>query len=288
MRPRIKIVQLVVVVGLAVGAWRPVVAGAEETSDGWAPVLAHGASVVGVEFVLPVKIEGAPADQEVEGDIDCLLVGDDGLILCSNLELGGFLSVLGRMMGRGRGIPMTGAPTEIEVRFGEQEPIPGELVTRDTDRDLAWIMVESVPEAAGVRSLDLDSHVDLVLGERFVALRRMHSFFDRAPAIVEGTIGAVTRRPRRLFVPSQPLGVGFGVPVFRTDGHLVGITVAQMPDAEDGEGSVRSPLPFLSSAAKTNDMIGGVVLPAAEVAKATRLAREQIAADAAELAGTSE
>ncbi len=63
-------------------------------------------------------------------------------------------------------------------------------------------------------------------------------------------------------------------------GTLVGITVIQMPAAEDQIGAnLVGGMSFLSSAAKLQDMVGGLILPAAEVVKATRLPRRVAAAD---------
>ena len=255
--------------------------------------------LVTVRFVLKVKMAGAGADREIEGETTCLLIDDDGLVLCSNTELGGYVSLMSQLMGRGGGLDVSAAPREIEVVPNDGgEGLDARLVARDSERDLAWVQVEEGAEKLGVSpegrkrstvweggephivALDLDDRVELGAGDRFYRLRRMDKFFGSVPVVTEGVVAAVIDKPRRLLVPSEPASGGFGLPVFTADGRLVGITIIQMPAAEDQIGGMLSAgLSFLSSAAKLQDMVGGLILPAAEVAKATRLAREVAAED---------
>ncbi len=250
--------------------------------------------LVTVKFVLKVKMAGAGADREIEGETACLLIDDQGMVVCSNTELGGYVGLMSQLMGRGSGFDVTAAPREIEVIPSDGgEGLDARLVARDSERDLAWVQVEEgvdklgsvTPEAAeggkrNIAFLDLDDRAELTAGDRFYRLRRMDKFFGSVPVVTEGVVAAVIEKPRRLLVPSEPASGGFGLPVFTAEGRLVGITVIQMPAAEDQIGGMLSAgLSFLSSAAKLQDMVGGLILPAAEVAKATRLAREVAAED---------
>lgn len=249
------------------------------------PVLARAEAIVTVAFVLRIKIEGS-GDRDIESEADCLMIAADGLVLCSNTELGGYVSMLGRMIGGGR-VSASGTPSDIKVRSGDQtEGAPARLVTRDSERDLAWLQIEApagdAPRPA-LPFLDLEAPTDgLSLGDRFLVLRRMHRFFDRATVVVEGTVGAVIDKPRQLVVPAVPLELGFGLPVFTETGALAGVTVMQTPTADEAQSLMSNPMSFLSSSAKVGDMVGGLVLPTAELARATALAREIIAADAEE------
>lgn len=250
---------------------------------GFDAVLEPAESMVTVTFVLRIKIDGG-ADREVESEADCLIIAADGLVLCSNTELGGYVSMLGRMLGGGR-ISATGTPSDIEVRLqGAQEGIPARLLTRDSERDLAWLQIDSPTDGTEPPTfsfLDLEADAGtLEAGDTFRVVRRMHRYFGRAPVVVEGTVGAVIDKPRRLIVPSMPLQLGFGLPVFTEDGNLAGMTTMQTPTADEAQNLMSNPMSFLSSAAKVGDLVGGLVLPTRELARATALAREIIAADA--------
>ncbi len=240
--------------------------------------------LVTVEFVLKVKMPGAGADREVEGETICPLIDPDGLVLCSNTELGGYVTLMAQMMGRGAGLDVTAAPRKIKVvPSGGGEGQSARLVARDSERDLAWLQIEDAPENRKRPFLDLSDHAELGVGDRFFRLRRLDDFFGSAPVVTEGVVAAVVEKPRKLLVPAEPASGGFGLPVFDAAGTLVGVTVIQMPAAEDQIGAnLAGGMSFLSSAAKLQDMVGGLILPAADVAKATRLARELAAEDEAE------
>ncbi len=232
--------------------------------------------LVTVEFVLKVKMPGAGADREVEGETVCPLIDAGGLVLCSNTELGGYVSLMAQMMGRGPGFDVSAAPRKIKVVSGDGgEGLDGRLIARDSERDLAWVQIEGGAEALKRPFLDLSDTAELGVGDRYFRLRRLDEFFGSVPVVTEGVVAAVVEKPRKLLVPSDATSGGFGLPVFDAGGALVGITVIQVPAAEDQIGtSLAGGISFLSSAAKLEDMVGGLILPAADVAKATRLARE--------------
>ena len=221
-----------------------------------------------------------PADREIEGETTCPLIDGRGLVLCSNTELGGYVNLMSQMMGGARAFNVSAAPREIKVVIGEHgEGKSARLLARDTERDLAWVQVDDFAGTGDVAFLDFADSAELRPGDKFYRLRRMDRFFGAAPVVTEGIVAAVISKPRRLLVPSVPISGGFGLPIFTADGRLVGISVIQMPAAEDHAAGFSGGMSFLGSAAKFQDMVGGLILPAAEVVKATRLAREVFAED---------
>ncbi len=237
--------------------------------------------MVDVTFVLKVKMPGAGGGREIEGETTCLLIDAEGLVLCSNTELGGYVGLMSQLMGRGSGFDMTAAPREIKVLVGDHTGgLDGHLLARDSERDLAWVKLDEPITEPGIRFLDLAQSAELQPGDRFYRLRRMDKFFGSAPIVTEGVVAARVERPRKLLVPAEPASGGFGLPVFTAEGQFVGMTVILVPAAEDQVGGMlNSGMSFLSSAAKLEDMVGGLIMPAAELAKATRLARESFAED---------
>jgi len=243
---------------------------------------AEAEALVTVRFVLNVSMEGAGADQEFEGETTCLTIDPEGLILCSSTELGGYVGLMGRLMGSDAG-SVSSAAKEIEILPGDGgEGLAARLLVRDSDRDLAWLQLETEPETP-LPFLDLSRVAELGLGGEFYLVRRMDKFFGRVPLVEEGTIGAVTEKPRHLLVPSRALAGGFGLPIFDADGGVVGVTVVQLPGADDQlAGLLGGSMMFLSTAVQLQDMVGGLVLPTSEVIRATELAREIAAEEKAE------
>jgi hypothetical protein len=181
-------------------------------------------------------------------------------------------------MGAGSDFEISATPEDIEVLVGDStEGLSARLVARDSDLDLAWVQIDEPP--AGLAAIDLGAGVPAKIGEPFVAVRRMDKVFARAPALIEGRIGGETTKPRRLWVPAaSPFG-GHGLPVFNTEGALLGVTVMQFPDAEDTGGA--GPMASLVQSARLEEVLSAVILPAREVERATALAREMAAERAA-------
>lgn len=243
-------------------------------------LLAHADALVTVKFVLKLKMAGG--GDEFDGEVTCQLIDAEGLVLCSNTELGGYVTLVSRISGRGGNV--SAVPAEIEVLLGDStEGLKARLLTRDTDRDLAWIRIEEMPETAPLPYLDFSQNAEVEIGDKLYSLRRLNKFFGSEPVVSEGVLIAKLRKPRRLLLPSNPKSPGFGVPVFTADGRLVGITVLQLPGVEDDAARIfGNPTARLGTSVGLQDMIGGLILPASEVVKATELAREISAADEAE------
>ncbi len=210
-------------------------------------------ALVTVKCVL--KMQGPGGAQENEREFTALMIESDGLILCSSLQLG-TSRLYRRMMG-------SITPTDIKVLIGDDtEGVAARLITSDQELDLSWIRIKE-PDAKGYKSLDLKKTKKAEIGERLLSTHRMDKFFERTMVINEGNLGAITKKPRELLVPTASLEFGqtnIGMPVFSEDGSLVGVSVLQSPDPEDMDANSRGAADVL-------------ILPAAEVAKATEKAK---------------
>jgi hypothetical protein len=144
------------------------------------------------------------------------------------------------------------------------------------------VRIRDLPAGTVLHTLAFSEHAEPAVGDPIYRLRRMDPFFGAAPVVSDGVVAALIDRPRRLIVPSHADG-HLGAPVFAADGRLVGIVVAQVPSNDDSRAVMSSrnrSLPGQSG--KESDMVGGVILPAADVVRATELAREVWARDQAE------
>lgn len=224
-----------------------------------------GPSLVAVKYIL--KFEGGGqfanmmgGDDGRETEMTGLMIEPTGLVLCSNTKMGGFAAMMGMYGGGG----VNANPTDIKVLVGEDtEGLKARLVARDSDLDLCWVQIED--EKAHGRTfqyVDLKSSTTAAVGDRILTVQRKGKFFDRALVVDDGRIGGTARKPRSLLIPSGT-AADLGMPVFSMDGKLLGIGVIQLPSREDMEGG------------DTGGMFEGfggggpVILPAADVAKAT-------------------
>ena len=238
-------------------------------------------ALVGVRYVLKVATSGA--ERELDGETLCILIDADGLLLCSNNEMGGYVQLLTQMMNRGPMPAVVSTPKEIRVLLGtDSKGLPAKVIARDSDRDLAWLRLDAVPAGLELHPVALEDQREARLGEPLYRLRRLDRFFGSAPIVEAGVVGALVQHPRQLLIAADLDGGYLGMPIFGADGKLLGLTVVQMPGEEGGEMAFGHGLPGQST--KFDDMVGSVILPASELLKATRLALEIHKQDEAEAA----
>lgn len=224
----------------------------------------RSAALVTVRFNLSA---GGGDAESTESEITGVMIDPKGLVLCSNMQLTG-LSVL--MSGMTRGAAM---PTNIRIMAGEDaQGVKARLLARDSELDLAWIEVEE-PPAKAFAFVDLSKAIKPRVGQRVFSVRRMGKYFDRLATVREAQVSGMARKPRELYILGGTLNADFGLPVFAASGEVVGVTI--MPISDDNEEELRgNPMAMLGGISGILDMFGGVVLPADEVLKATRRARE--------------
>lgn len=217
-------------------------------------------ALVVLKFVLKA------GEQEIDAECAAVMIEPTGLALCSSVGVGG----------------SRGTPTDLKVMVGDDDNgVEGKLLARDSELDLAWVQVKSPPTKPYV-FVDLSKAAVPGMGDTLVSLRRMVKYFDRAPAISVGQLVGTTRKPRDLLVPGGGMALDPGAPVFTSDGRTVGFVVLQFPDPEDMRGSPRQAF------GRERDF-GSMILPAADVIKATERAKkakegEEMSAKAAERA----
>jgi S1-C subfamily serine protease len=212
----------------------------------------RSAALVTVKFILK--------SEEGENEAECpgVMVEESGVVLASNRNMGGF-APFGPNLN----------PTNVKVLIGEDtQGVEASLIARDTELGLAWVKVKE-PKGPYAR-VDFSKGTSATIGEPLYAVSLLSKFFDRAPAVTEGTVAAVTTKPRALLVASLSLaGTEFGVPVFGAGGEPVGVMTLILPDQEELAGTPGGPQEIFR-----NVPGGKVILPSAAVLAATKRAQE--------------
>lgn len=212
----------------------------------------HAHALITVKFLL--RMESQYGKRENESEITGLMIEPNGLVLCANSKLGAprrFGSV---------------TPTDIKILVGDDiEGIPAKVLARDTELDLAWVQAKEPPQKP-FAYVDIKKAATPEMGDDVYALRRMAKFFDRAPIVSDGQLAGQTKKPRELYVPTG-MSVEAGQPIFTESGDFIGIVVLQLPEDEEIEAN---PMAFMSMG---RDIGGGLILPAAQVIKATERAK---------------
>ncbi len=213
-----------------------------------------GPTLVTVKFTLKSEGEGGMGDNEDE--ITGVVIDPKGLVLCSYWSMGGAMAIM-------RGGPAP-SPTDVKVLIGDDtEGKKAKVLSHDSELDLTWVQLDEAP-ATPLKAVNLEKAAAATMGQRVYELMRMDKYFDRAHVIYEGRIAAITEKPRHLYAPGRGVFAGrsdLGMPIFSADAGIVGFVVVQVPDKETMEAS-------------ENAGGGPMILPAAEVAKATKRALE--------------
>ncbi|MFQ5590586.1 MAG: trypsin-like peptidase domain-containing protein [Phycisphaerae bacterium] len=236
-------------------------------------------ALVTIKFVLKVSMGAMMGpEQESENEITAVMIDPKGVLLCSNTQLSGFTGMMRRLMGS-MGSEISARPLDLRVLIGDEaKEHEAELLARDSELDLAWVKIKE-PGDRTFEHVDFATGTKLELGQEVVVVRRLDKFFARTPAVSHGRVGGITRKPRDLYIPTGEVVTALGLPVYTTDGRVAGFTVMQAPDEEDTE---MNPMAVFSRLSSLQNIMAAVVLPAADVAKATRRAMESAETESAE------
>ena len=213
----------------------------------------HAGSVVTVKFLLAMQ------ENEREAEAGGLVIDPAGLILVSNLEIGGSI-------GRGR---ESAQAKEIRVLIGDDtQGLPAKIIGRDTELELAWVQLDK-PAEKPLAFVDPAKGVTVKVGDELVAIDRMNKYYDRVAVGLEFYVGGLTTKPRNLIIPSGGPLQWIGLPVFSEGGGFVGVSVVQPVGGDEDEPMAQRNMGRVSPFDR-----GLKVLPAAEVASATARAIE--------------
>jgi len=224
---------------------------------------AKSPAIVTIKFVLKISMGGS--DEERETEIAGVMIDEGGMVMASNLQLGGVSEAMRSFMSQG----MSMTPKDIKVLVGEDtEGVEAKLVARDSELDLAWVQISKKPEKP-YASIDFSAGTKAVQGQTLYSLERLGKFFDRTPTVNSFEVGAIVSKPRKLFVPSERLGAGLGTPIFSSDMTVIGVTVLQLPSKEELEAE--------QGMMGASRGVGEVILPCEDVASAIKKAKEAAA-----------
>ncbi|MFN0010857.1 MAG: trypsin-like peptidase domain-containing protein [Phycisphaerales bacterium] len=243
-------------------------------------------SVVAIKFVLKMEFGGF-GDDENEQEVSGLMIDPSGLVLVSNMQLGGFLGMMQQYSG-GSNLHASIKPEKIRVLVGEDTVgADAKLIARDTELDLAWVRIDQAP-AKPYQAVDFARSAAARVGDMLYTVSHADKFFDRTPVVGELRVAGVAKKPRALLLPGAGGGGmmgggggGAGGAVYTAAGEPVGVLVMQMPSREDGDGGRDDMFGMMFSGGS-----GGVaILPGAEVAAATERALKTAADDGKEAEG---
>lgn len=164
--------------------------------------------------------------QEEKSEVTGTVINDSGLIVVSLSATDPASAMAGVMGGGGESdsqMKMESDISDIRIALPGGRDIPGKIVLRDKDLDLAFV----VPSTT---SKDKWTAVDLGVASRpnmldqVIVLNRLGHVASRTPSASVGRITAIVDKPRTYYVMDHDMGsLGLGSPVYGTDGKLIGL-----------------------------------------------------------------
>lgn len=173
-------------------------------------------------------------------------------------ELGNLFS--GSKYGKNLDIQFKSELSDVKMILEDGKEIPGKVVLRDRDLDLAFVRPLEKPSEP-MAAIDLTHDATLELLDETICLDRMTSTYDRVPHVTLGRVKAIVEKPRRYYLVG---GATTGSPVFDLEGHILGINLSSPSSSSDDSDSL---VDYLKNA-------GEMVLPAADIREAADQAPE--------------
>ncbi len=166
----------------------------------------HAQAIVTVKFVMSVTSSGK--EERIEDRTQAVLVGADGLLLVPDravsVDFSAFLPA-----GSSQGSAPVANSSEFRVRLaGSDDWLPADLVTRDSQLNLAWLRLRKSP-ATPLAFVDLSAGVKAEPGMVFFSLLRTSDEWGGVPVFRPGLVLGETRTPKTVLMVDGVPGMAF-------------------------------------------------------------------------------
>lgn len=190
--------------------------------------------VVTVEGRLTTTTDGTPLpDQQQQRRTLGVTIRSTGLIVISNSAVDPAVGLSGQKARLDdKVVTIQTAKTafeKVEISYGDSTVLPGSVIGQDVDADVAFVL----PDEAAAKKLNKTfEFVDLANAalsepaDEVIGLSRSSSAYAYMPTVIVGRVTGVFNGDRRYFVTTA--GTAQGIPVFSTDGKVVGITLERI------------------------------------------------------------
>jgi S1-C subfamily serine protease len=242
-------------------------------SQGRAILDKHQKAVVTVQLVIKVKLSmmGMGGEEnESKEEATGFVIDPSGLVVLSLSETDpGSLSenVMSGMPGEmADRFKIESNVSDVKVLLDDGTEIPGQIVLRDKDLDLAFVRPLQ-PLAQPLPSIDLSQSSEVQALDQLVALNRLGKVAGRVCSVNLERVQAVVRRPRTFYVPGMdPTHSGLGSPAFTMEGKIVGIIALRAIRGEGGKGMMG----LIGGGMQENMM--AIVVPASDIQEVAKQA----------------
>jgi len=162
--------------------------------------------------------------------------------------------------------------TDVKLIIPGSPEIPGKVVLRDKDLDLAFFRPLNKTDTK-FEHVDMVKSAKLEILEQFFIIDRLGKEEGRVPVILASRVGAVLEKPRTFYVSGDLItSMTLGSPAFSIDGKFIGIVVYRVQpgtgrarNGVDSMGSQSGPMPGVIPVSEILDVLKQ--LPAEKIEK---------------------
>ena len=188
----------------------------------------HKHTVVSIQLVLKTRYSFGSDTQEQESNLELsgTVISPDGLtvVALSSTDPTGLIRILS---GEQDDSDVATEISDVKIMLPDGNDIEAQVVLRDNDLDLAFILPTERPEEP-LPHVSLENVGKPKIFDQVVAINRLGQVANRVYSGALETIEAVVERPRTYYIPgSNPTHTSMGCPAFTLDGEFVGIFVVR-------------------------------------------------------------
>jgi hypothetical protein len=204
----------------------PAFSASAEVEAGRKAVKDWGGAVVGVQMTLKTRIvaEGREMNQgENTSTATATFVSPDGLAVMSYSAVNPTEAFERMQLGGEDGgkFSFSTEVSDLKIRMPDGRELPGEVVLRDKDLDMAFVRLAAAPEKA-LTWVNLENAAQAQPLDTLIFLGRLGKVANWNSSVSLGNVAAVVTKPRTFYVPGSSEGQ-MGTPAFTLEGKALGI-----------------------------------------------------------------
>jgi len=145
-----------------------------------------------------ISAEAIVEKERIKRQLTGILVDDSGLIMTSaeifptSLEFSSMVNIFDQ----------TAIPTDIRVKFGDEEYQPAQFIGKDDDNKIAFIQLLKEPKIKPIR---FHSKRQLSVGSKILIVQHLNRQYDYALLVSERVINSIVARPRQRYLCENSL-----------------------------------------------------------------------------------
>jgi hypothetical protein len=195
----------------------------------------HKSAVVTVQVLIKIKFSGR--ENENKMDVTGTVLTPEGLTVVSLSATDPTALMKTMMRGGDESFDVSSEVGDVKILLEDNTEIPAQIVLRDAELDLAYVMPLTKPEQP-MPFVDFAAAGKPQLLEQIVALTRLGKVANRVHAASFERIEAIVQKPRTFYIAgNDPTQSQQGSPCFTLDGQIAGIFVMRAIGGADTAGS---------------------------------------------------